>query len=46
PGVVDFIDLYWKNWHWPAFNLADIAICLGAIGILIGNFCSTSTDTH
>jgi len=27
--VIDFLDVYWKNFHWPAFNLADSAICLG-----------------
>lgn len=28
--VVDYLDFYWRYWHWPAFNLADIAIVLGA----------------
>ncbi len=28
-AVTDFLDVYWGNWHWPAFNVADIAICLG-----------------
>lgn len=28
--VIDFIDLYWGKYHWPAFNLADTVICLGA----------------
>ncbi|WP_028841834.1 signal peptidase II [Thermodesulfobacterium hveragerdense] len=28
-AVFDFIDLYVKNFHWPAFNVADIAITLG-----------------
>src|SRR3972149_2294418 len=28
--VVDFIDVYWKTYHWPAFNVADAAISLGA----------------
>ncbi len=28
--VVDFIDVYWKTYHWPAFNVADSAISLGA----------------
>lgn len=27
--VVDFFDVYWKGWHWPAFNVADSAICIG-----------------
>jgi len=28
--VVDFLDVYYKSHHWPAFNIADSAICLGA----------------
>lgn len=27
--VVDFLDFYVGRWHWPAFNVADIAICIG-----------------
>ncbi|MGL6209535.1 MAG: signal peptidase II [Paracoccaceae bacterium] len=33
--VTDFLDLYWRDWHWPAFNVADIAITLGAACILL-----------
>ncbi len=29
--VIDFILLYYEKWQWPAFNLADSAICVGAI---------------
>jgi signal peptidase II len=32
--VVDFLDLHAMGWHWPAFNIADAAISVGA-GILI-----------
>lgn len=32
--VVDFLDFYWSRWHFPAFNVADCAITLGA-GLLI-----------
>lgn len=32
--VVDFIDVYWGSSHWPAFNIADSAICVGA-GVLL-----------
>ena len=32
--VVDFLDVHAAGWHWPAFNVADSAITLGA-GILI-----------
>lgn len=31
--VVDFMDLYWHVWHWPAFNVADMCLCL-AVGML------------
>lgn len=33
-AVADFIDVYVKDWHWPAFNLADSAIVIGA-GLLM-----------
>lgn len=29
--VIDFIDFYIGKWHWPAFNVADSAITIGAI---------------
>ena len=32
--VVDFFDFYWRDWHYPVFNVADIAITAGA-GLLI-----------
>ncbi len=32
--VVDFIDVQFGNWHYPTFNIADSAICIGA-GLLI-----------
>ncbi len=32
--VVDFLDVYWSDYHWPAFNLADSFITLG-VGITI-----------
>lgn len=28
--VIDFIDVYYGAYHWPTFNIADSAICLGA----------------
>jgi signal peptidase II len=28
-AVVDFVDVYWRGWHWPAFNVADSAITIG-----------------
>jgi signal peptidase II len=26
---VDFVDVHWRGWHWPAFNVADSAITVG-----------------
>ena len=41
--VVDFIDVYYGDWHWPAFNLADSAITCGVILLVIdGLFLSAS----
>jgi signal peptidase II len=36
--VVDFIDVYYGRWHWPAFNIADSAITIGAVMLLIDAF--------
>jgi len=33
-AVVDFLDFHWQGAHWPAFNLADVAISLGAVCLL------------
>ena len=33
-SVVDFLDFYWGNYHWPAFNVADSAISLGVCFLL------------
>ena len=28
-AVVDFVDVHWRGYHWPAFNVADSAITIG-----------------
>lgn len=33
--VIDFLDVYWKGHHWPAFNVADSAICVGVFLLAI-----------
>lgn len=33
--VIDFIDLYIKSYHWPAFNVADTCISLGAVLLML-----------
>lgn len=36
--VVDFIQLYYKDWYYPAFNIADSAITVGAVMLVIDTF--------
>lgn len=36
--VVDFIHIYYQNHHFPAFNIADSAITIGTILLLIDTF--------
>jgi len=36
--VVDYLDFYWRGWHWPAFNLADVAITAGAALMILSGF--------
>ena len=33
-AVIDFLDFHWKQYHWPAFNIADSAVCIGVALIL------------
>ena len=44
-AVTDFLDLYWRDWHWPTFNVADIAITLGALCVLAAVFPSRRKET-
>lgn len=33
--VIDFLDFYFLQWHFPVFNIADSAVCIGAIMLMI-----------
>lgn len=33
--VVDFIDVFYKHWHWPIFNVADSAITIGVLVLML-----------
>jgi signal peptidase II len=33
--VVDFLDFHYANWHFPAFNIADSAITVGAVCLIL-----------
>jgi signal peptidase II len=43
--VVDFIDVQFGNWHYPTFNVADAAICVGAGLLLIDIFLNKRRKT-
>lgn len=53
-AVVDFLDFHIGEWHWPAFNAADVAICCGAAlaclsflrGVRSDNAGSTAPDRN
>jgi signal peptidase II len=36
--VIDFLDFHVLGWHWPAFNVADSAITVGAILFVLDEF--------
>ena len=38
--VIDFLHVYYQNWHYPAFNIADSAICIGAALLIWDSFSS------
>ncbi|MFQ3197103.1 MAG: signal peptidase II [Paraglaciecola sp.] len=38
--VIDFLVFYYQDWVWPAFNVADSAICLGAMLLIVDMFTS------
>ena len=33
--VIDFVGVHWYDYHWPAFNVADSAICVGVAILLV-----------
>ncbi len=43
--VIDFIDFYVKDWHYPIFNLADSFICVGAVLVVLEGFLSSPKTT-
>jgi len=36
-GVIDFLDVYYQQYHWPAFNIADSFICIGAFMLVLNS---------
>jgi len=44
-AVFDFLDFHVAGWHWPAFNVADAAICVG-VGLLLLDSLSGADDSR
>lgn len=36
--VIDFLDFFYQQHHWPAFNVADMAICIGGASMVVVSF--------
>ena len=41
--VVDFIDVYFRGWHWPAFNVADSCISVGVAVLVIATLLASES---
>jgi len=44
--VVDFLLFYWQNWFYPAFNIADSFICVGAICLVLDGLLHKKTSSN
>jgi signal peptidase II len=44
--VVDFLDVYVGDWHWPAFNVADSFITCGVVLLLVGSFMTSAQESR
>lgn len=45
-AVADFLDFHLYGWHWPAFNVADSAISIGVVLLLVDSLWGRSPGTH
>ena len=44
--VIDFLDFYYGQWHWPAFNIADSAITIGVVLMFVDVLFGSSGETE
>ena len=42
--VIDYIQLHWRSYYWPTFNLADMFICVGIVSWLYLDLRRASID--
>ena len=45
-AVVDFLRLYWRDWAWPSFNVADSAICCGVFLFILSAILRPERKKH
>lgn len=43
--VIDFLDVYYQDWHWPAFNVADSCIFVGAALVILDAIANGDRDS-
>lgn len=43
--VIDYLDFHLRGWHWPAFNIADMAIVGGAIALVVQSLTGAEKST-
>jgi signal peptidase II len=44
--VIDFIDVYWRGHHWPAFNVADSSITVAVTAVVLQTLFGSSRESH
>lgn len=44
--VIDYLDFHLRQWHWPAFNVADMAIVGGAISLIVASLFRAGRQQH
>jgi len=44
--VIDFIDVYWRGHHWPAFNVADSSITLAVTAVVLQTLFGSTRESH
>ena len=44
--VIDFIDWHYRDWHWPVFNIADSAISVGVVLLIVDSLFNAATSSN